>query len=116
MWWSWRTPSTREMYVLWCLSCGQVGRHGLCGDLEPYLIDGHSVSGALTLLALRGLVNFDVTGTVRLTSRGKALTLIPPDTRLSRMSADLPRSPRRAAAPATRLENLDSARRPGGQR
>ncbi len=75
--WSWRSPSTRELYVLRCLSNGQVQRHGLCGDLEPYLVDGHSVDGSLTLLALRGLVAFDVTGVVRMTTRGREALMCP---------------------------------------
>lgn len=94
--------------MLRCLGNGQVQRQGLCGDLEPYLLNGHSVDGTLTLLALRGLVAFDLAGAVRMTSRGlQALTGNPRATyRVRRLGASLDGAGVTATRPSRRTGGM----------
>lgn len=63
---------TRMCRVLRGVGAGRVSRDRLYGDLAPWMLEGRSVSWPLVLLALQGLVRFDVFGVEapRLTARG----------------------------------------------
>lgn len=63
--------------VLRGVGAGRVSRDPLYGDLAPWILDGRSVSWPLAVLALRGLVRFDVFGVEapKLTARGLEMLL-----------------------------------------
>lgn len=51
--------TTRQLWVLQAVAAGRVDHDPLYGDLATHILDGHSVSGTIFGLALRGLVACD---------------------------------------------------------
>jgi hypothetical protein len=72
---SWWGKKAQQLRLLEQVQAGAVHRGHLCGDLEPYLLDGRPVSAGLFSLTVRGWVLFDPTGAVHVTRRGQRALL-----------------------------------------
>lgn len=66
-----RGLSDRQWEVLVAVADGRVTRHVLCGEFEPYLLEGHAVDWTVRGLRLRGMVTMHRLGPPSITERGR---------------------------------------------